>query len=802
MIDELSIEACFDDGTKLVCLHHPICENYLPLEAALYGSFVEPISDFDEPDETDDITPGEVQSGDGTVTLNENRVKREFGVTSTCDRPIQIGSHYPFIEANPALIFDRARSYGMRLDIAAGMSVRFEPGDTKRVRLVEVGGLRKVFGGNGFCGGKLCDQNLERAMAMIRERGFGNANDEAADEIIDVPLEISRSDYAANYGPTVGDLVRLGDTDLYVEVEKDMTSYGDEVKFGGGKVIRDGMGQCVGRSCDETLDLVLTNALIIDAVLGIVKADIGINDSRIVAIGKAGNPDIMDGVHPKLVIGAGTEVISAEGKIVTAGAIDCHTHFTCPQLVEQALHGGVTTLIGGGTGPAQGSKATTCTPGIIGMRNIFESCDAFPINFGFTAKGNCSSDDPERLAPELEEQIRAGAMGMKLHEDWGSTPAAIDSCLRVAEKYDVQVMIHTDTLNESGCVENTLEAFKGRTIHAYHAEGAGGGHAPDIITVCGIRNVIPSSTNPTLPYTRNTMDEVMDMLLICHHLDKWVEANDSSRTLSYRSISEGSAIQDDLEWNACRNIREDLAFAESRMRAETVAAEDVLHDLGAISCFTSDSHAMGRMGETVSRTWQTAHKMKQHFARLPEDSEANDNFRVKRYIAKYTINPAIANGIKEHVGSVEQGKFADLVLWHPAFFGVKPEMVIKGGQIILANSGSANASIPTAEPYVLRSMFGACGSSVGRNSLFFVSSASISPENNIQERYRVRRQMIPVKGNRSISKADMLYNDHMPSITVDPETYEVAILDASGERRVLWCDPIDTVPLSRRYFLF
>ncbi|XP_022709384.1 uncharacterized protein LOC111272285 isoform X3 [Varroa jacobsoni] len=751
MIHELSIEACFDDGTKLVCLNYPITEARLPFDLALYGSFIqksalgismedtelqeseiegESVNPQDNTENGHDIfKPGEVLTDDTSLVLNEGRLKRELRVTSVCDRPIQIGSHFPFIEANPNLIFDRAVAYGMRLDIPSGMSVRFEPGDTKRIRLVELAGNKRIYGGNNISLGPLSDERLSCALDTVHVHGFRNANEKAAREPIDVPLEMKRHAYAENYGPSAGDRVRLGDTNLFIKVESDTGSYGDEVKFGGGK------------------------------------------NNQIIGIGKAGNPDIMPNVNPLLVIGAGTEVVAAEGMIITAGAIDCHVHYICPQLIEQALQSGVTTLIGGGTGPTQGTRATTCTPGPNNIRNMFESCDVFPVNIGFTGKGNCSSINPETLAPELEDQIRAGAMGLKLHEDWGTTPSAIDSCLRVAEKHDIQVMIHTDTLNEAGCVEDTLRAFRDRTVHAYHAEGAGGGHAPDLLRVCGEKHIIPSSTNPTRPYTVNTMDEVIDMLMICHHLDK--------------------------------NIREDLAFAESRMRAETVSAEDILHDLGAISLFTSDSQAMGRIGETVCRTWQTAHKMKEQYGPLPEDAETNsDNFRVKRYIAKYTINPARAHGIADYVGSVEEGKYADLVLWHPAFFGVKPELIIKGGQIVTANIGPANASIPTAEPMNFQQMFGSCGTAVTRNSLYFVSEASLTAPTDIRALYRVRREMRPVKGTRTVSKQDMLYNNYVPQIAVDPETYEVTIKNEDGEKRTLQCEPAQSIPLARRYLFF
>ena len=564
---------------------------------------------------------------------------------------------------------------------------------------------------------------------------------------------LSRRAYAELYGPTTGDRVRLADTELIVEVEQDFTTYGDEVSFGGGKVIRDGMGQSqVGN--DIAVDLVITNALIID-YWGIVKADIGIRDGCIAAIGKAGNPDVQAGVD--IVIGPGTEVIAGEGKIVTAGGIDAHIHFICPQQVEDALMSGVTTMFGGGTGPATGTNATTCTPGPWNIRRMLQAADALPMNLGFLGKGNAS------LPAALDEQILAGAMGLKLHEDWGTTPAAIDNCLDVAERHDVQVAIHTDTLNESGFVEDTVAAFRGRTIHTYHTEGAGGGHAPDIIRVCGEANVLPSSTNPTRPYTVNTIDEHLDMLMVCHHLSP--------------------------------AIPEDVAFAESRIRRETIAAEDILHDLGAFSMIASDSQAMGRVGEVITRTWQTAHKMKVQRGALAVDPATHDNGRVKRYIAKYTINPAIAHGIGHVVGSIEVGKMADLVLWKPAFFGVKPAMIIKGGMISAAPMGDPNASIPTPQPVHYRMMFGALGKARNATCMTFVShaaqAAGVAGELGLENRIGV------VRNTRAVQKADMLLNDYRPHIEVDAQTYEVR---ADGE--LLTCEPATTLPLAQRYFLF
>jgi urease subunit alpha len=563
---------------------------------------------------------------------------------------------------------------------------------------------------------------------------------------------LSRQAYAEMFGPTTGDRVRLADTELWIEVEKDFTIYGEEVKFGGGKVIRDGMGQCQ-LPADRVADTVITNALIVDH-WGIVKADVAIKAGRIWGIGKAGNPDIQPGVT--IPVGAGTEVIAGEGMILTAGGIDSHIHFICPQQIEEALMSGVTTMIGGGTGPATGTCATTCTPGPWHMQQMLRAADAFPMNLGFLGKGNVSLPEPAR------EQIRAGAIGLKLHEDWGTTPAAIDNCLAVADEMDVQVTIHTDTLNESGFVETTLAAFKGRTIHTYHTEGAGGGHAPDIIKACGEANVLPSSTNPTRPYTVNTIDEHLDMLMVCHHLDP--------------------------------AIAEDIAFAESRIRRETIAAEDILHDLGAFSMISSDSQAMGRVGEVVIRTWQTAHKMKIQRGTLPQDTARHDNFRVKRYVAKYTINPAITHGVSHLVGSVEAGKLADLVLWRPAFFGVKPSLIIKGGMIAAAPMGDANASIPTPQPVHYRPMFGAYGGALN-TAVTFVSQAAL--EADIGKQFGLSKPLEAVRNTRTISKRDMVHNDALPRMEVDPETYAVR---ADGE--LLVCEPAQVLPMAQRYFLF
>ena len=566
--------------------------------------------------------------------------------------------------------------------------------------------------------------------------------------------KVSREKYASIFGPTTGDRVRLADTELFAEVENDYTVYGEEVKFGGGKVIRDGMGQSQLTRVDGAVDLVVTNALVID-YLGIYKADIGVKDGKIHSIGKAGNPDIQSGVN--IIVGPATEVIAGEGKILTAGGMDAHIHFICPQQIEDALHSGLTTMLGGGTGPAHGTLATTCTPGPWNIGKMLQSADAFPMNLSFAGKGNAS------LPEALREQVRAGASSLKLHEDWGTTPGAIDCCLNVADELDVQVMIHTDTLNESGFVENTIKAIGGRTIHAFHTEGAGGGHAPDIIKLAGEENVIPSSTNPTRPYTINTIEEHLDMLMVCHHLDK--------------------------------SIPEDVAFAESRIRKETIAAEDILHDVGAMSIIASDSQAMGRVGEVIIRTWQTADKMKKQRGRLSEEKGENDNLRIKRYIAKYTINPAIAHGMSTHIGSIEIGKRADFVLWNTAFFGVKPEMVLIGGVITCAQMGDPNASIPTPQPVYSRPMFGAYGRSMETNSIIFVSQSA--SENKGLDELALRKKIVPIENTRNISKKSMKLNNLCPEIEVDPETYEVRL---NGE--LITCEPAKELPMAQRYFLY
>ncbi|ELU10480.1 hypothetical protein CAPTEDRAFT_3823 [Capitella teleta] len=761
MVHEVQVEATFPDGTKLITIHTPICRKDGDLDLALHGSFL-PVPDLEIFDKSAEVVvPGEitVSNTKPDIELNSNRKMITLKVTSVCDRPIQIGSHYHFIEVNKNLVFDRQLSYGMRLNIASGTAVRFEPGESKTVSLVEIAGKKVVRGGNGLCDGPVNPESLPAIMEKIKEGGFGHETQ---------AFTLSRELYAYTYGPTVGDKVRLGDMDLFIEVLKDHTVFGDECKFGGGKVLREGMGQAALVSGAGVLDTVITNALILDGVTGVIKADVGIKGGMIVGIGKAGNPDVMAGVSPGMVVGVGTEAIAAEGMILTAGGLDSHIHFICPQLAREAIASGLTTMFGGGTGPATGTCATTCTPGPFHIKAMMQSTDAFPLNFGFTGKGNTSRMEGE--VTELEEQILAGAIGMKLHEDWGSTPAAIDTCLRVAEKMDFQVMIHTDTLNESSCVEQTIEAFKGRTIHTYHSEGAGGGHAPDIIRVCGEPNVLPSSTNPTRPFTANTIDEHLDMLMVCHHLDK--------------------------------NLKEDVAFAESRIRAETIAAEDILHDLGAISMISSDSQAMGRVGEVITRTWQTADKMKHFRGRLAEEQGSNDNIRAMRYVSKYTICPAIAHGMSHLIGSIEVGKMADLVLWNPAFFGAKPEIILKGGQIAWAQMGMPNASIPTPQPVKQRKQFGAYGKAIGSNSVIFVSKAS--KDAGIPQTYGLNKRIETVKNCRNVSKRDMPLNDFLPEISVDVQSYKVHITSKETREKAeyLTCPPATRLALAQRYFLF
>ncbi|EJU04564.1 urease [Dacryopinax primogenitus] len=762
LLHEIQVEGTFPDGVFLVTVHDPICTDNGDLNAALYGSFLPVPSNQQFPLDAHELYerragPGAVIVRREPIHLNKGRERTKLRVTNNGDRPIQVGSHYHFIETNPQLSFDRAKAYGKRLDIPAGTAVRFEPGDVKTVTLVPIAGNQVITGGNRLASGTVDLDRTDEIVRNLIQKGFAHVPEPTAWIGAEVK-EVSREVYAGMFGPTIGDRVRLGDTSLWIEVEEDYTVYGDECKFGGGKVIREGMGQATGRHSALALDLLITNALIIDWS-GIYKADIGVKDGKITGIGKAGNPDVMEGVEASLIVGASTEVIAGEKLIVTAGAVDAHVHYICPQQWTEAIASGVTTHIGGGTGPSAGTNATTCTPSPFYIRTMLAATDTIPMNFAFTGKGNDSG--PEAL----EDVVRAGAAGLKLHEDWGSTPSAIMNCLDVGDKYDVQVNIHTDTLNESGFVESTIAAFGNRTIHTYHTEGAGGGHAPDIIVVCEQENVLPSSTNPTRPYATNTLDEHLDMLMVCHHLDK--------------------------------SIPEDLAFAESRIRAETVAAEDVMHDIGAISMISSDSQAMGRVGEVVSRTWRTAAKMKDVRGPLVSegDTKEKDNMRVKRYIAKYTINPAITHGMSHMIGQVAVGTLADLVLWKPENFGTKPEMVLKSGVIAWAQMGDANASIPTVQPFLSRPMWGSYPAAAALNSVSFVSSISI--ESGIIASYNLSKRFTAVKDCRKVTKMDMKHNTAMPRMRVDPETYAV---HADGVLASV--PPARELPLGRGYNVF
>lgn len=787
LLHEVQVECTFPDGTKLVTVHSPITLDYGDLKEALYGSFLPVPSNsvfYPSSEEERDrvvkstvVPPGYVFTAkDQLITLNPGKDVIVLTVTNTGDRPIQVGSHYHFVETNPYLEFDRIKAFGRRLNICSGAAVRFEPSESKSVHLVPIGGKKIVSGGNNLCHGQAVDIGNPPEGFVEKLKIMGFCHKDQMEAMNAQPSTIDRKTYAQTFGPTVGDRLRLGDTDLVVEIEYDLCAgaegkcYGDEVKFGGGKVLRDGLGQASGLTDKDVVDTVITNAVILDYT-GIYKADVGIKKGKIVGIGKAGNPDTMDHVDPNLQVGVTTEVIAGEGLILTAGGIDAHVHFICSQLVDEAIASGLTTLLGGGTGPATGTCATTCTPSPEHIQMMLQSTDCFPLNFGFTGKGNASQP------AGLLEQIKAGVCGLKLHEDWGTTPSTIDTCLSVAEDHDIQVNIHTDTLNESAMCEGSLAAFKGRTIHTYHSEGAGGGHAPDIIRVCGEMNVLPSSTNPTRPFTKNTIDEHLDMLMVCHHLDK--------------------------------NLKEDVAFAESRIRGETIAAEDILHDIGAISIISSDSQAMGRVGEVITRTWQTAHKMKVQRGQLTEDKEKFeptsgvngllslvDNQRAKRYVAKYTINPAIAHGFSEVIGSVEVGKLADLCLWDPAFFGAKPNLVIKAGQIAWAQMGDPNASIPTPEPTMMRPQYAARSALVAAKcSLAFVSKLSV--ETGTVQKYELNKTIYPVRGCRGLKKTDMKLNTATPEIKVDPETYQVT---ADGE--LLTCEPLDKLPLAQKYFMF
>ncbi|GAB5366867.1 hypothetical protein AAMO2058_001180700 [Amorphochlora amoebiformis] len=725
MIGEIQIEATFPDGTKLLTIHGPIASEDGDLSEALKGSFlpVPDLSVFESDNKTPYEKPGQVmpQEGDG-IEINKGRSLSVIRVTNTGDRPIQVGSHYHFIETNKQLSFNREAAYGRRLNIPSGTSVRFEPGESKVVTLCDIAGEKNVVSGNLLTNGKASPERLTEVMEEVKKRGFAHDPSQA---VSGDPHIISRLNYCALYGPTTGDRVRLADTTL-----------------------------ATGADPSEALDTVITNALIIDPMQGVIKADIGIKDGKIVAVGKAGNPDVMEGVTKGMVTGVTTDVIAGEKLIATPGGIDTHVHFICPQLIEEAIASGLTTLYGGGTGPSAGTSATTCTPAPSHIEMMLKATDHIPLNFGFSGKGNTS--DPR----DLYNTMAAGASGFKLHEDWGTTPASIDACLAFADEYDVAVTIHTDTLNESGFVDDSIGAFKDRTIHTYHTEGAGGGHAPDIIKVCSLPNVIPSSTNPTRPLTINTVDEHLDMLMVCHHLDK--------------------------------NIREDVAFAESRIREETIAAEDILHDMGAISIMSSDSQAMGRVGEVITRTWQTADKMKKQLGALPEDGKDDDNERIKRYVAKYTINPARAHGMSHLVGSIEPGKLADICLWNPARFGAKPEMIIKGGTIAYAQMGDPNASIPTPQPVLMRPMYGNSPKAAEGISIAFVSGEAAA--SGITQQYGLGKIVEAVKKTRGIGKKDMVHNNALPQLEVDPETFEVR-----ADGKLLTCNPIKTVSLSQRH---
>jgi urease subunit alpha len=695
---------------------------------------------------------GEYITADGNITVNNGKKVLKLQVSNTGDRPIQVGSHTHFAEANKALEFNREKSLGFHLNIPAGTSIRFEPGESKHVEIVEFGGTKTIYGFSGMVGGDL-ESKRESAIRNLHEHEFKSSLDDVNEQ--SNSLEIPRSRYVELFGPTTGDKVRLADTDLIMEIEKDLIKHGDELVFGGGKSARDSLGQASGVLREDSADLVITNAMILDPVLGIIKADIGIRDGKILAIGNAGNPDVMDDID--IVVSSNTEIISGEHTICTPGTIDSHIHFISPQQAIDAICNGTTTMIGGGTGPADGTNATTCTPGEWNIHRMIEAAEEFPMNFGFLCKGNDAKEDA------LREQVKAGACGLKLHEDWGTTPSTINSALNVADETDTQVAIHTDTLNECGYVDDTIAAIAGRTIHTYHTEGAGGGHAPDIMKVAGESNILPSSTNPTRPFTTNTLEEHLDMMMVCHHLNP--------------------------------SVPEDISFAESRIRAETIAAEDVLHDIGAISMMSSDSQAMGRVGEVTTRNWQTADKMKKMKGNLTEDDNGNDNYRLKRYISKITINPAITHGISEYVGSLQPGQMADIVVWTPQFFGIKPKLIIKGGFIAYALMGDPNASIPTTEPVYYRPMFGALGKTKKSTSVTFTSQIAL--DNGLEAKLKVEKTLLPVKNCRNIGKKDMVYNDKTPKIEIDPETYEVKV---DGE--IATVDPAKEISLARLYSLY
>ena len=691
-------------------------------------------------------------SADGNITANNSKKTIKLNVSNTGDRPIQVGSHTHFAEANKALEFDREKALGFHLNIPSGTSIRFEPGESKHVEVVEFGGSKTIYGFSGLVSGDL-ESKKDTAVKNIHENNFKNVLENVEAE--SNPLQIPHNRYVELFGPTVGDRVRLADTDLVMEIEKDLIKYGDELVFGGGKSARDGLGQASGVLREDSADLVITNAMIIDPKLGIIKADIGIKDGKILGVGNAGNPDVMDDID--IVVSSNTEIISGEHTICTPGTIDSHIHFISPQQAIDAICNGTTKMIGGGTGPADGTNATTCTPGEFNIHKMIEAAEEFPMNFGFLCKGNDSREE------SLVEQVRAGACGLKLHEDWGTTPATINSALNVADKTDTQVAIHTDTLNECGYVDDTIAAIDGRVIHTYHTEGAGGGHAPDIMKIASEPNILPSSTNPTRPFTTNTLEEHLDMMMVCHHLNP--------------------------------SVPEDISFAESRIRAETIAAEDILHDVGAISMMSSDSQAMGRVGEVTTRNWQTADKMRKMKGPLPEDNDENDNFRIKRYIAKITINPAITHGISDYVGSIETGKIADIVIWMPQFFGVKPKLIVKGGFIAYSLMGDPNASIPTTEPIYYRPMFGALGKAKKTTSVTFTSQLAL--DSGLENKIKIEKKLLAVKNCRNIGKKDMVHNDATPKIEIDPETYKVKV---DGE--IATVDPATNVSLGRLYSLF
>ena len=691
-------------------------------------------------------------SADGNITANNSKKTIKLNVSNTGDRPIQVGSHTHFAEANKALEFDREKALGFHLNIPSGTSIRFEPGESKHVEVVEFGGSKTIYGFSGLVSGDL-ESKKDTAVKNIHENNFKNVLENVETE--SNPLQIPHNRYVELFGPTVGDRVRLADTDLVMEIEKDLIKYGDELVFGGGKSARDGLGQASGVLREDSADLVITNAMIIDPKLGIIKADIGIKDGKILGVGNAGNPDVMDDID--IVVSSNTEIISGEHTICTPGTIDSHIHFISPQQAIDAICNGTTTMIGGGTGPADGTNATTCTPGEFNIHKMIEAAEEFPMNFGFLCKGNDSREE------SLVEQVRAGACGLKLHEDWGTTPATINSALNVADKTDTQVAIHTDTLNECGYVDDTIAAIDGRVIHTYHTEGAGGGHAPDIMKIASEPNILPSSTNPTRPFTTNTLEEHLDMMMVCHHLNP--------------------------------SVPEDISFAESRIRAETIAAEDILHDVGAISMMSSDRQAMGRVGEVTTRNWQTADKMRKMKGPLPEDNDENDNFRIKRYIAKITINPAITHGISDYVGSIETGKIADIVIWMPQFFGVKPKLIVKGGFIAYSLMGDPNASIPTTEPIYYRPMFGALGKAKKTTSVTFTSQLAL--DSGLENKIKIEKKLLAVKNCRNIGKKDMVHNDATPKIEIDPETYKVKV---DGE--IATVDPATNVSLGRLYSLF